>query len=346
MSANIKQYRHAFDVSQALVDVIEISEYPINMFRVFERKKGPPILVSSFKDYKLWAKSTGRNCPDEVKDAKCYLDEKTGAYIVVYNEKKTKKRIRFSLAHELGHIILNHLNDERTEIDRGGLGDIAYYAMEGAANTFAGNFLAPPILIHERLAGGHFDVDDVANFFDLSKQSVRNYRKQDYQCWLSMSHGKREKRILERYIRRLNTFLCNKCGSVFTIKGAKYCPVCGNQPTKLRAGGNGTMGRTYPHIELNENGRVKECPLCKNEEHLKGALFCMICSKPAVNQCTFAIEKDYEGYRPQCEHTEPLPGNARYCPYCGNETTFLQSGLLQKWDVLQTPPWDEDMEPL
>lgn len=90
-------------------------------------------------------------------------------------------------------------------------------------------------------------------------------------------------------------------------------------------------------VALNENMRVKVCPVCKNEEHVSDAEFCMICGKPVINQCTFALQVDVPIEYHQCTHLEPLPGNARYCPYCGSESTFLENGLLSPWDEPSTP---------
>ena len=59
----------------------------------------------------------------------------------------------------------------------------------------------------------------------------------------------------------------------------------------------------------------------------------MICGKPIVNRCTYALSEEVSnGYEP-CQHTEPLPGNARYCPYCGNRTTFFADKVLSEWNA-------------
>ena len=133
---------------------------------------------------------------------------------------------------------------------------------------------------------------------------------------------------------------CQNCLSVVK-KDFSYCPICGHRLIgegffkhfRYKAEGAGYM--IYPRIELNADGRVKECPICKNEEHREGELFCMICGKPTLNQCAYAIQ-DISEYG-QCCHKEPLPGNARYCPYCGNKTTFLEGGVLSPWDSSETP---------
>ena len=332
MSASIKQYRTAFDLSQVLADTIKVSKYPIDIFEVFKHKKGPPILVSSFSDYKSWANSAGRKCQDEVKDAKCYFDPGTGVYIIVYNEKKSKKRIRFSLAHELAHIVLDHLNDERTEIDRGGLDDITYYAMEGAANTFAGNFLAPPILIHERLSGSHFDIYDIARFFDLSNESVRDYRKRDYQYWLSMPHRQCEKRILERCKSKMFPHFCYNCSSVSYGKGFMFCPICGDQSLSNYESEDFAMAK-YSGIDTDESKRALECPVCHNTELIDNGTFCMICGSSIVNTCGEEFPPNRTAF---CGTS--LPGNARFCPFCGSPTTFFNKGFLDAWDY--EPPND------
>ena len=334
MSANIKQYKAAFDLSQQFIDAAKITKYPIDVPWVLQHRTNRTILISSFADYKRWAIGAGRKCPDELQDAKCYYLPESDLYIIVYNEKKSKKRIRFSLAHELGHIILEHLHDKRTEIDRGGLEDVAYFAMEGAANTFAGNFLAPPILIQERISGKHFDISDIAKFFNISNESVRNYRKRDYQYWLEIPHEPCENRILERCKNSIFPCFCNSCSSSFYGKHYLFCPICGSQSLSSYEGEENAMAK-YSGVKIGEGGRTAPCPICGNEEHVEGATFCMICGKPAVNQCTVAISQ--YGNNDQCDHTEPLPGNARYCPYCGSETTFLKEGLLKVWNGSQVP---------
>jgi len=333
MSANLQQYSTAFDISQAFVDLLEISKYPIDVFDIPRHKNGAPILCSTLGDYRKWFENCGKKYHDEIKDAKCYFDPRSGVYIIVYNEKKSDKRIRFSIAHELGHIVLGHLDDKRTEICRGGLDDVTYFAMEGAANTFAGNLLAPPILIHERLCGNQFNVLDIACFFQLSASAVRTYRKADYFLWEKKAHSVHETNILARCKSFLFPHYCKKCMHISYLKNSTYCPICGNKTTPLQAGDDETMGKTYPSVELNEYGQVKECLICKNEEHLSEADYCMICGKPIVNRCTYALSEEVSnGYEP-CQHTEPLPGNARYCPYCGNRTTFFADKVLSEWNA-------------
>lgn len=85
---------------------------------------------------------------------------------ICYNEKKAPGRIRFSLMHELGHVLLNHGSFHSDE-------------MEQDANSFASNILAPRIVIH------HADCkneNDVSKLFDVTFECAR-YAFQDYRRW-------------------------------------------------------------------------------------------------------------------------------------------------------------------
>lgn len=329
MSAGIEHYQRAFDVSQMLADKIEIKKYPINMFEIFGQTKDLTILVSSFSEYKAWAKASARNCPDELTDAKCYFDPDSGLYIIVYNEKKPKSRIQFSLAHELGHIMLEHLDDERTEVERGGLDSITYFAMEGAANTFAGNFLAPPILIHERLAGQQFDIVDIAHFFRLSKEAVQNYRRRDYTRWLSMSPSKHEIRVLARCKDKMFPRVCYNCSCISYGKKRPFCPVCGKR-SLLDYESEGFLMIKYKGINLDKDGKALECPVCQNTDISPVGEYCIICGNCLINRCSDSLEPTPLA----CSNLDFLAGNARYCPICGSESTFFQKNILPSWDAV------------
>ena len=95
----------------------------------------------------------------------------------------------------------------------------------------------------------------------------------------------------------------------------------------------------YPGIELDEEDRALECPVCHNTELYSKGQFCIICGNSLVNLCSEA----QESYSSSCQNTEPLPGNARYCPFCGSESTFLQRGILLHWDGTSEDP-DDDVE--
>lgn len=84
---------------------------------------------------------------------------------VYYDATRGMPRARFTLAHELGHYILHR----KTNVSYArGLEKIpAYLNPEWQANTFAGEFLAPPALIRE------MSEDEIACKCKVSKQVAR-----------------------------------------------------------------------------------------------------------------------------------------------------------------------------
>lgn len=86
-------------------------------------------------------------------------------HLVAYNDKKPKRRIRFSLMHELGHHILGHKSDSSEN--------------EEEANYFANNLLAPRIAMYYAKLKTVYNVSEV---FDLSS-SAAYYAAQDFSEW-------------------------------------------------------------------------------------------------------------------------------------------------------------------
>lgn len=86
--------------------------------------------------------------------------------IAAYNDKNSIWRIRFSLMHELGHLLLEHLGDSKCN--------------ENEADYFASCVLAPRILIHKL---GCRKADDIHDTFGLS-YTASNRALADYKNWI------------------------------------------------------------------------------------------------------------------------------------------------------------------
>ena len=92
-----------------------------------------------------------------------------GVNVIYYNDKKPKARIRFTLAHELGHCLLGHLRFGKTynrnsEIDFKGM-DV--YEMQ--ANVFARDLLMPATVLHSL---GIKSAEDIARICNVSMLSA------------------------------------------------------------------------------------------------------------------------------------------------------------------------------
>lgn len=64
------------------------------------------------------------------------------------------------------------------------------------------------------------------------------------------------------------------------------------------------------------------CPNCDFENHLEDAKFCQQCGIYLINLCT----------NQRCDlnngEESPLPDDAKFCPYCGSETSFNKAGFF------------------
>lgn len=93
--------------------------------------------------------------------------KKDGVWYIFYNDSKGYRRINNTLAHECGHIVLDHT--EESEL------------AEAEANFFAKYALAPPVLIHKLELKGAYEV---YKYFDISLEAA-GYAFSYYCKWLT-----------------------------------------------------------------------------------------------------------------------------------------------------------------
>ncbi|MBQ9209537.1 MAG: ImmA/IrrE family metallo-endopeptidase [Oscillospiraceae bacterium] len=112
------------------------------------------------------------------------IDEGVYVIVIYYNDEMPGRRIRFTIMHELGHIILGHSEHS----------DLA----ESEANYFAKYALAPPPLVHKLKID---DYMELAEEFDISRECAY-YAMQRYSKWLK--YGSPE--LLEHEVTLLSLF--------------------------------------------------------------------------------------------------------------------------------------------
>ncbi|MCL2853319.1 MAG: ImmA/IrrE family metallo-endopeptidase [Defluviitaleaceae bacterium] len=80
--------------------------------------------------------------------------------MIFYNADRYTPRVRFTMLHEVGHVILNHKRNAPVE--------------EAEANFFASQFLIPSALLLEIHRRGHnLDVHRISRIFDVSLTAAR-----------------------------------------------------------------------------------------------------------------------------------------------------------------------------
>ena len=252
-------------------------------------------------------------------------------YTILYNNyRKPYARIRWTLAHELGHVILRHNSDfEETKLSRSGLTDAAYKVLDDEADAFAAELLSPEIVL---IAAGWTSKNDIVKHCALSNDAAK-YRSKSV---LGIEKVKEryftyEDHLFKAFYKHIYLNYCPECKTYFISKEAKYCPICGVNHLIWKEGTENIM--KYSGITVDKNSKAIICPKCSNEEIIPEGKFCMICGENIVNYCEGFINE----YGAQTEEScgKLLPGNARYCPYCGAVSHFYNRGFLQSWEASQ-----------
>lgn len=145
---NYKEYKNARNLSWNILIQEKITELPINIVKLCKH------LGIKVKYY----------IPTDDNDGECTII-KNVPYILV-NKNCSKQRKRFTIAHELGHILLDHVgkyqlvNREPSPTDN---------PIEQSANVFASRLLAPACV----LWGCNVqNADEIVKLCDISKQAA------------------------------------------------------------------------------------------------------------------------------------------------------------------------------
>lgn len=329
-------YAHAEIQAYKILIENDITELPVSVTKIIRKFENLKI-----KKYSTIAKKYGTSI-DEVStlcdsnDACCTYRKTLDQYLIAYNDTiKSKQRIRFSLAHELGHYILKHNEiTHKTSFARNSLSDADYQIFELEANCFARALLAPPIILKDFENFTPRIIEEICN---LSKQaSFLTYEfiqntylpKKIYETAYSASHFDIKRKISETFndfkFRINHSYYCKNCKGIFKGKDVQYCLFCGESSISKLINLNKKKSELekmiYDGILLNGNSKALQCPRCKNENILVEGEYCHICGLSLVNRCT-----DVHPYL-SCEII--LPGDARYCYNCGSSSSFLLDKVL------------------
>lgn len=92
--------------------------------------------------------------------------------LITYNSSESKVRQRFTIAHELGHHVMEHGERDRDTPDRFSMG--YHDPIEVDANRFAAHLLMPGQIVNALIrVRGIRSVDELARMFGVSKVAMR-----------------------------------------------------------------------------------------------------------------------------------------------------------------------------
>lgn len=174
-----REYQRIEALVVEMYRALGIRDVNFNVFNVAQQIGCRLIPFSNLQVFKReWLISEGY-------DAINYFDTQRGIHVVYYDDSKSYVRQRFSIMHEVGHIILGHKQESQ-------LARIQ-------ANYFAGYALAPNPLIHEY---GIDNFVDLSNTFNISEECamICNARYNNWVQYGKPNYLPYEIRLLELFV--------------------------------------------------------------------------------------------------------------------------------------------------
>lgn len=346
---NIPNYSMAQKLAYDTISDSEINALPISIKKLI--KTYPNLYLQK---YSVFARENNLNMEEtiEILDSEdgCLWRRDTNDYIILYNDLiNNKGRIRFTLAHELGHYILKH-NEKtnKTILNRYSLTVEEYDNFEKEANYFAKRLLAPIPLVDRYLNEWNKiyenDVEDIfSTSYTVALYVINGLNKRyQYANIIKESHVLEEN--FENFLYKdLQTVICNKC-SASIDKKYSYCGICGSPTMKETKKLDFYLNRerrlnsmNYKKIALNKEGIASQCPICKNDDLNPDKEICDICGTYIKNKCSGIYPDDVQNYNgpPPPNFLEGcnniLKGNSRFCSDCGCMSTFYIYEVLKPW---------------
>ncbi len=171
---------------------------PIDPFIIARKKGWGPVNCVSF------AKQEGFKGKDPL-SLLCGEDADilsvNGSYKIIYNPFiKSRERKRFTIAHEIGHIVLGHFRNDKLRLSRGALSDEEYDIIEKEADFFACEMLMPLPIVKTM---GLQKAEEIQEVFRVSKQAALN-RERDLEWW---GHFKIADELGPELLRRFGSYI-------------------------------------------------------------------------------------------------------------------------------------------
>lgn len=157
-----RRYEEIKKMVVSLFAELNLFNVPIDCFKICD------LLGINLIKYSDVSEKKRKACKEFSKDGFFVEIEKNGqsAFRIYYDNSMYERRIRFTIMHEVGHIILDHTEHS----------DLA----ESEADFFARYALAPPPLIHKYKPEDYYEL---ANIFQVSLECAM-YAMRAYHMWL------------------------------------------------------------------------------------------------------------------------------------------------------------------
>ncbi|MGP4080115.1 ImmA/IrrE family metallo-endopeptidase [Pseudalkalibacillus sp. R45] len=339
-------YKADFVKAQQYADDVlkenNIRELPVRVKKIV--KSFPNLKV---RTYSWFAKKRGyshREVCDLVDSDEgcCLYYESLDEYLILYNDRIANKgRKRWTLAHELGHYILNHnKRTYKSSLARSSLTEEEYNEFESEANCFARELLAPPPVLNELNVTNPSNISNICDISGEASVNVYKFLKQGAQFGIKYPPNNPVLQLFSDFINKLkNCRRCIECNFTFIEQNARFCPSCGHND--LVKGFSYKQTSIVNTIDVDRPDKtVKRCPRCKYDEFGIDSNYCKICGTYIINKCTGfhcnegdRLQENIKWHAHPGGCRERLDIDARYCHKCGATSTFLEDGLINAYSI-------------
>lgn len=196
-------------INQIINDIYikqNIKSFPIDIINVLNSIQDKKIKVISYSEFMKFYNLSQHMVYDALSSDDGCCDRLGDKYVIYYNDliELPKKRIYWTITHELGHILCKHYNN-RTRIFKNDLSDEEYDFMESEANYFASNLLAHPAILTQLEIHNSYELEIYCN---LSKKAAE-YRYSTFKNSTSYNYLTSSDRYI---IRNFNEYIKSKMG--------------------------------------------------------------------------------------------------------------------------------------
>lgn len=232
-------------------------------------------------------------------DGLSIYDVKADRYDIIINAADSipPGRVLWTKMHEIGHIYLGHLNENRlTEIVKDELPAEVYHQMEFEADMFAGEVLASKWLMRNLDICDDRDITFICGISDEAARIRYQKATEDYQ--FTPANVIFTLRQFGEYLKEIT--ICRSRDEIDMAKFVKF-----NSPA-----------RKYPKPKAPFLRKAGECPYC-GRSYSEKANFC--------SHCGSALKK---GVLRSTEHCDNIQSpDASYCECCGNQVLRIRQGF-------------------
>ena len=223
---NRPNYIKARNTAYNLFEELDIHSFPISMHNIFNQLNIPCFTYTQAQEA-MPQDSGFISYITNIADGISYkTKDSRNPYIVFYNEKSFEERIPFTLAHELGHILLHHhYKNQSCSFFHS---DTTFYNKDYRdieADYFAGALLRPAYLISFL----HLGLEDIHEIFHVSHQCAHTGIK-IAQTQFGTNPEETYPELTSYFENQFQEFLgqryCYNCHMHFQGAYLKRCPFC------------------------------------------------------------------------------------------------------------------------